>query len=281
VSGPPAAPDGAPAPDPAAQDAALLALAEDLARRAGALVQRLRVGAVGGPTTKSSLTDYVTEADRAAERSIIDGIVAARPGDAVLGEESDARSGTSGVRWLVDPIDGTTNYVYGIPAYAVSIAAERDGQMVAGVVHDPVAGSTFAARRGAGATCNGAPIACSQRADLGTALVGTGFAYLAERRAQQAGVLLRVLPRVRDIRRMGSAALDLCSVACGRLDAYYERGLQPWDLAAGWLIAVEAGAVVGDLRGGDPSGEHTVAAPPALFGKLVELLIEAGADDIV
>jgi myo-inositol-1(or 4)-monophosphatase len=273
-------------PDRAAADGsepspgALLALAEDLAIRAGRLAQELRTVAIAGGETKSSLTDLVTEADRAAEEAIIGGILAARPHDAVLGEETVARSGTSGVRWIIDPIDGTTNYVYGVPAYAVSIAVEAAGELVAGVVHDPVAHATFAATRGGGATCNGRPIRCSDREELATSLVGTGFSYLARRRADQARLLVQVLPRVRDIRRFGAASLDLCAVACGRLDAYYEHGLQPWDLAAGWLIASEAGAVVGDLRGGPPSGQHVVAAPPALFQPLVELLVGAGGLDI-
>ena len=260
-------------------DLALLALARDLAERAGVLVQERREVAVLTGSTKSSATDLVTEADRAAEQAIITGILEVRPQDAVLGEESAARSGTSGVRWIVDPIDGTTNYVYGVPAYAVSIAVERDGEVVVGVVHDPVARVTYSARRGHGATCDGRPIACSDRAELATALLGTGFSYSSARRARQAQLLLEVLPRVRDIRRFGAASLDLCAVATGRLDAYYEQGLQPWDLAAGALIAAEAGAVLGDLAGGPPSGTFTVAAAPALFGPLVQLLQEAGATD--
>lgn len=261
-------------------DGELLELAVTLAEEAGRLVQQMRIEAVRESDTKSSRTDLVTEADRAAERAIIDGIIAVRPDDAVLGEESAARPGSSGVRWIVDPIDGTTNYVYGIAAYAVSIAVERDGTIVAGVVHDPANSRTYQAHRGGGSWCNGERIRCSQRSELATALLGTGFSYLSTRRAAQARLLSHVLPRVRDIRRAGSAALDLCSVASGRLDAYYEHGLHPWDLAAGWLIATEAGAKVGDLRGGDPSSEHLVAAPPALFGPLVDLLVEGGGLDL-
>lgn len=266
--------------DPGGDPQTLLSLAVDLAQQAGRLVEELRDGAVRAGETKSSLTDHVTEADRAAERAIIAGILATRPDDAILGEETSARDGTSGVRWVIDPIDGTTNFVYGIPAYAVSIAVERDGQVVAGVVHDPVAPCTYTATRGGGAARDGRPIRCSTRTELATALIGTGFSYLAARRAQQARLLAELLPRVRDIRRFGAASLDLCAVASGRLDAYYEHGLQPWDLAAGWLIAHEAGAVVGDLRGGDPSSEHLVAAAPALFEPLVGLLVGAGALDV-
>jgi myo-inositol-1(or 4)-monophosphatase len=269
--------DGA---DAATSRADLLDLALALATEAGQLVQELRAVAVTGGETKSSHTDLVTEADRAAEQAIIGGILAARPRDAILGEETTARPGTSGVRWVIDPIDGTTNYVYGIPAYAVSIAVERHGQVEVGVVHDPVERVTFAATLGGGATRNGEPIRCSDRDVLATALIGTGFSYLAHRRADQARLLLELLPRVRDIRRFGAASLDLCAVAMGRLDAYYEHGLQPWDLAAGTLIASEAGAVVGDLTGGRPSGEHVVAAPPQLFDPLVELLVRAGALEV-
>lgn len=258
----------------------LLALAEDVAVRAGALVERTRLEAVASHDTKSSLTDLVTEADRAAERAIIEGVLAARPLDGILGEEGGERAGTSGVRWIVDPIDGTTNYVYDLPAYAVSIAAERAGVVVAGVVHDPRAGVTYAAHAGGGATRNGHPVRCSSLVDLATALVGTGFSYDAGRRRTQAELLLGVLPHVRDIRRMGSAALDLCAVATGTLDAYYEHGLNPWDLAAGWLIASEAGASVGDLEGGPPSPRCVVAAAPGLFPGLVDLLVAAGGLDL-
>lgn len=267
-------------PAPRAEDGALLDLARDLAERAGRLAQELRSVAANEDQTKSSLTDLVTEADRAAEEAIIGGILAVRPDDAILGEETAARAGTSGVRWIIDPIDGTTNYVYGVPAYAVSIAVERDGELVAGVVHDPVARTTYAATHGGGATRDGRPIRCSTREVLATSLIGTGFSYLAPRRADQARVLLELLPRIRDIRRFGAASLDLCAVAEGRLDAYYEHGLELWDLAAGWLIAREAGATVGDLRGGPPSGEHLIAAPPALFEPLRELLVSAGALDV-
>jgi myo-inositol-1(or 4)-monophosphatase len=271
------------------ESAALLDLAHRLAVEAAAL---LRDGA--GPLrhieNKSSATDLVTEMDRAAERLIVDGIVAARPDDGVVGEEGSSRPGTSGVRWLVDPLDGTTNYVYGFPGFAVSIAAERHdprspappagaGRLVAGVVADVASGDVFAARAGAGATRNGHAVHCSGRAELAAALVATGFSYEAARRARQAQVLTMVLPRVRDIRRMGAAALDLCSVACGRVDAFYEKGLGPWDFAAGALIAAEAGAVVGDLDGGGPSGAFVLAAPPPLAAPLRELLRSAGAAD--
>ena len=257
----------------------LLALARPVAEAAGSLLleraprRRTDVG------TKTSPTDMVTEMDRASEALVVEGLLRGRPDDGVLGEEGSARTGTSGVRWVVDPLDGTTNYLYGFPAWAVSVAAEVGGQVVAAVVADPSHGEVFAATRGGGATCNGRPLAVGPAPSLATALVGTGFSYEADRRARQAAVLSSVLPRVRDVRRAGAAALDLCWVAAGRLDAFYERGLQPWDLAAGTLVAAEAGARTGDLDGGPPSTGFALAAPPPLFDPLCQLLRDAGAAD--
>ena len=256
---------------------ALLGLAVDLAAEATALLQEA-VGHTQEVDTKSTRTDMVTATDRAAERLVVDAIRLARPDDAILGEEGTADTGTSGVRWIVDPLDGTTNFLYGLPAFAVSIAVEVDGVVEAAVVADAGRGETFTARRGAGAHLDGRRLRCRATDDLGTALVGTGFADDAARRARQGEVVAKVLPVVRDIRRLGAAAIDLCWVAAGRLDAYYERGLAPWDLAAGALVAAEAGATVGDLQGGPPSGAFTLAAPPALFAPLRDLLATAGAD---
>jgi myo-inositol-1(or 4)-monophosphatase len=258
-------------PDPAA----LLRLAVDAAESAGAL---LAAGLHETRTSiehKSSPTDMVTEMDRAAERHIVDKLRAARPGDGFLGEEGASEAGDTGVRWLVDPLDGTTNYLYGFPAYAVSIAAEVDGTVMVGCVHDPSHDETFTAIRGEGASCNGQRLAVNAPESLATALVGTGFSYLPERRGIQSAVLARILPSVRDIRRAGSAALDLCWVAAGRLDAEYERGLQPWDYSAGALIAAEAGAEVGDLLGGPPSTDIVVAAGPTIARALRALIADA------
>jgi myo-inositol-1(or 4)-monophosphatase len=257
---------------------ALLDLAVRLAREASALLRegRTRRLVVG---TKSSGTDMVTEMDRASEALIVAGLRAARPHDAIVGEEGTADTGTSGVRWLVDPLDGTTNYLSGYRAFAVSIAAEVDGHVVAGVVVDASNGEVFTGLRGSGAQCDGVTLEIADHADLATALVGTGFSYLAARRARQARVLAAVLPAVRDIRRAGSAALDLCWVAAGRLDAFYEKGLGPWDLAAGAFIATEAGARAGDLGGGAPSTEFVLAAAPSLFEPLRAALLAAGAGD--
>src|SRR3954447_2167053 len=179
----------------------------------------------------------VTEVDRASEQLIVAGLRAARPDDAMLGEEGASSAGTTGVRWVVDPLDGTTNYLYALPGFAVSIAAEIDGVRSVGVVHDPLHGDVFTAVLGRGAHRNGRTLHVRDDAELQTALVATGFAYDPERRRRQAGVLAEVLPSVRDIRRGGAAAVDLCSVACGRVDAFYEKGLGPWDLAAGPLPA--------------------------------------------
>jgi len=226
--------------------------------------------------TKSTSTDMVTEMDRATEVHLVEHLLAARPLDGTIGEEGTDRPGTSGVRWVIDPIDGTTNFVYGIPGFNISVAAELDGQIVAGVVVDPLHGDVFCAALGHGATRNGQPIHCTDRSELATALIGTGFSYESDRRRRQAEVLLQVLPVVRDIRRIGAAAVDLCWVGCGRLDGYYEKGLQYWDHAAGGLVAREAGALVGDLEGNATSEAFTLAAGPALFEPLRVLL--AGAD---
>ena len=260
--------------------AALVDLAAAVARTAGdVLLDGRRQAATGGidVDTKSSATDMVTEVDRAAEELIVGALLAARPDDSILGEEGARTDGGSGVPWIIDPLDGTTNFLYGIPAYAVSIAAEVGGQIVAAAVYDPTHDELFTATRGGGAHLNRVRLQVAGPPTLATALVGTGFGYAPERRAEQALVLTGVLSSVRDIRRAGSAALDLCSVACGRLDAFYEYGLAPWDMAAGSLIAAEAGADVGTLFGRPCTADTVMAAPPQLAGPLRDLLISAGA----
>jgi myo-inositol-1(or 4)-monophosphatase len=261
------------APDPAA----LLDLATDLARRAGALAIEMRSG-VEQLATKSSPTDVVTKADQAVERLLTDGIRAARPGDGLLGEEGASDAGTTGLRWVVDPIDGTVNYLYGIPQWAVSIGIEDSRGTVVGVVFDPSKDELWQAVRGGGSTVNGVRLRCSDASELGQALVGTGFGYDERRRAAQSRILPGLLPKVRDIRRLGAGALDLCGLAAGRLDAYYEQGLSPWDLSAGRLIATEAGARVEGLRGKAASHDLVVAAAPGVFDALHELLAAADAD---
>ncbi|GAA0586948.1 inositol monophosphatase family protein [Actinomadura livida] len=262
-------------PDLAAE---LLELAAATAREAGRMLIDKRP--LDGPDvvqTKSSPTDVVTQMDRAAEQLIIERIRAVRPDDAFLGEEGGARDGGSGVRWVVDPIDGTVNYLYDLPDWAVSIAAEVDGTTVAGAVDMPRRGETCTAVRGGGALLHTASGTRELRVNagvpLGEALVATGFGYDAGRRAGQARVLTGVLPGVRDIRRGGSCCVDLCSLAVGRVDAYYERGVQAWDVAAGALIVQEAGGRVEGLHGAPASPELTIAAGPGTFEALHELLV--------
>ena len=255
-----------------------LALATDLGRRAGALALSMREG-VRSESTKSSPTDVVTAADRAVERLLVDGIRAARPDDGILGEEGASTEGTSGVKWVVDPIDGTVNYLYGLPQWAVSIGVEVDGEALVGVVFDAAKDELWTAVRGQGASLNGATLRCSEVQELAQTLVATGFSYDARRRSVQAQNLARVLPAVRDLRRLGAGSLDLCSVAAGRVDAYYEQGLNPWDMSAGLLIATEAGARIGDLRGGTAGYRMVVASSPAVFDPLVEVLVGLDADE--
>jgi myo-inositol-1(or 4)-monophosphatase len=260
----------------------LAALALDTARTAAALAVELRAAPLE-VDTKSTRTDLVTNADRAVEALIVERLRSARPDDGVLGEEGaggDHGDLDAGVVWIVDPIDGTTNFVYDHPGWAVSIAARLGGvrgEDVAGAVVDPRHGDEFVAMRGGGATRNGRPIVIGPPAPLAEALVATGFGYDPARRATQAEAFVTVLPRVRDTRRMGAASVDLCSVGIGRVDAYYELGLAAWDLAAGVLVATEAGARVEELHGGPPVPDGiVVAAHPGLWDELAELLIDAG-----
>ncbi|MEU6312546.1 inositol monophosphatase family protein [Streptomyces sp. NPDC047014] len=257
--------------------AELLDVGLEAARRAGALLRDGRPADLAVAATKTSPIDVVTEMDLAAEKLITGVLAERRPDDGLLGEEGADVPGTSGVRWIVDPLDGTVNYLYGLPSWGVSIAAEYGGETVVGVVGAPMRGETYHAVLGGGAWLGTARLACRPAAPLDQALLATGFAYVQARRARQAEVAARIIPLVRDIRRGGSAALDLCDVAAGRLDGYYERGLNPWDLAAGDLIAREAGALTGGRTGHPASGELVLAATPAVFASLQPLLDEAGA----
>jgi myo-inositol-1(or 4)-monophosphatase len=223
---------------------ALRDLAVEVARAAGELVVRLRTDGVEVADTKSSPIDIVTEADRACERLIRDRLLGARPDDGIVGEEGSQRAGTSGVVWIVDPIDGTVNYLYGLPHYAVSIAAELAGDVVAGVVLAPVLGLEYVATRGGGATCNGRSVRPRPVAPMSERLVATGFSYEQPARTRQAAYIARLLPQVRDLRRLGSCALDVCGVAAGTVDAYVEEGAHIWDHAAAGLILAEAGGVL-------------------------------------
>ncbi|MFY1598914.1 inositol monophosphatase family protein [Micromonospora sp. WMMD737] len=261
--------------------AELLDIAVEVARDAAATAYRMRVEGVSVAATKSTVTDVVTAADRAVERQVIDALRRLRPGDAVLGEEYGAGEtgpvGPGGVRWIVDPIDGTVNYLYGIPHCAVSLAAEVDGEVVAGVVRNVSTGEEWTATAGGGAWRDGERLRCSTETDLGQALVATGFGYDPGRRAHQARVVAELIPHIRDIRRFGAAALDLCLAAEGRVDAYYEKGLAAWDQAAGALVASEAGLLVAGL-GGLPAGpDLVIAAPAALFKPLHDRLADLDA----
>jgi myo-inositol-1(or 4)-monophosphatase len=263
-----------------ADPAELLALAVDVAREAGGLVAAGRADAAGAVAVKSTPTDVVTAVDKASEELIVGRLLAARPDDGLLGEEGAARTGTSGVRWLVDPIDGTVNFLYDVPAYAVSIAAEVDGEVVAGAVLNVATGELFTASLGGGAHLSTPArpeprrLAGSRPASLGQTLVATGFGYREEQRRAQGAVVAQLVPRVRDIRRFGSAALDLCAAAAGRVDAYYELHLNPWDHAAGALVAAEAGLTVTGLPG-RPFGEPmAIVAASSIADAFVELVAE-------
>jgi myo-inositol-1(or 4)-monophosphatase len=260
---------------PAGSDGLVSELAGVALSAAQAAAHVVATGTPEGVTTKSSATDMVTDVDRNAEAAISAVIASSRPDDGVLGEEGTSRPGATGVRWVFDPLDGTTNFLFGVPQFSVSVAAEIDGKPVVGVVIDPSRDETWAAATGCGACLNGSPVSvASGRSSLATALVATGFGYQSSRREWQAGVAARVIPAVRDIRRFGSAALDLCWTAAGRFDAYYEWGLNPWDLAAGALICSEAGARVEALK-----GRLIVVATPELFDPLRDLLESAGGLD--
>ena len=252
----------------------LLALAEQAAEKAGRLLLDERPDVLQ-VTAKSSPTDVVTQMDRAAEDLLARTILAARPTDAILGEEGGERAGSSGVRWVIDPLDGTTNYLYDLPLWSVSIGAEVDGRVEVGVVHAPALGLTFVATRGGGAwerSPRGVrALQASGVTDLSHALLSTGFGYDSDQRRRQAQALVDVAPLVRDVRRLGSAAIDLCFVASGRTDAYVESRLHPWDVAAGALIAREAGAeVVGDTH--PLESPYVLASAPGIAQALMAVL---------
>ncbi len=279
--------DDTPHPDtPPVDPAELLAVARPLAEEvaaelAAALDGDPRAGAVSSKTTG---TDLVTEMDRWAEARITEGLLAARPHDGIVGEEGASVTGTSGVTWCVDPIDGTVNFVHAIAGFAVSIAAqvpgERGPETVAAVVASPLHREVFTAVRGGGAFCNDRPIFCSAPTSLSMAVVGTGFGYDPARRVRQAEVLTAVIGQVADIRRFGAASLDLCWVACGRLDGYWEVGLNPWDHAAASLVATESGARCEGMAGAVPSSAFVIAAPPTVFDDLHDVLCSADAANL-
>lgn len=257
---------------------ALQAVAVRVATTAASLVSRRREQVLGSVRTKSSDTDPVTLADTESEQLIRAELAELRPQDSILGEEQGGGEAVAGgLRWLIDPIDGTVNFLYGLPFYAVSVAVQQEGQTLAGAVVEVASGRVFAAARGHGATLNGEELRCNAVQHPHLALLATGFGYQAQRRRTQAAVLATLLPAVRDVRRIGSAALDLCGVAAGWVDAYYEHGLNPWDWAAGSLIAAEAGA---ELRlpaatAMGSAGELTFAAAPGVATELLALVEDA------
>jgi myo-inositol-1(or 4)-monophosphatase len=259
----------------------LSALAQRFAAGAGEVARagRQRSFAVD---TKSSATDVVTEVDRQVERWLVSAILAARPHDGVLGEEGSDTHGTSRVRWVIDPIDGTVNFTLGLRQYAVSVAVELDGQVVAGCVRNPELGDTFRAERGGGAYLERAGelrrLSGPRSVPLARCVVGTGFAYAAPQRVRQARVLERVVGRIGDIRRLGAASLDLCALAAGELDGYYEVGLNPWDYAAGLLIAQEAGCRSTGLRGRDAGTAFTAVAGQSVAEEFFTMLEQVDAD---
>jgi myo-inositol-1(or 4)-monophosphatase len=252
----------------------------DLAVRASHAAGALLLDRFGGPqaglSAKSSRTDLVSDADRAAEELIVGMIRRERPDDGILAEEGAAADGATGMGWLVDPLDGTINYLWGVPHWSVSVAATDDEGDVVGVVHDPNRGETFTAARGAGARLDGTRLQLSPSSDPSEALVGTGFSYVAEQRARQATLLVDWLPNVRDVRRFGSAALDLAWVAAGRLDAFYETGLSTWDWAAGAMLVREAGGTVTQLPAEPGGADGILAARPGLTETLL-CLVRAGS----
>ncbi len=262
----------------AADPTSLLALAVATAHEAAELVRRGRASAGDDVTVKSSSVDVVTAVDTASEQLIVGRLLAARPDDGVLGEEGAERTGTSGVRWVIDPIDGTVNFLYDLPAYAVSIAAEIDGVVGVGVVLNVATGELFTAVAGGGAFLSTPTVpeplrlTGSRASSLEQSLVATGFGYRVEQRRAQGAVVAALLPLVRDIRRHGSAALELCAAAAGRVDAYYEADLKQWDHAAGALVAAEAGLVLAGLPGRPLGDRMVVAVAPAVADELLGLL---------
>lgn len=243
----------------------LLDLALRIAKHAGdLLMQRPLVFEV---TSKSVAIDIATQMDRDSEKLIVDLLLAARPDDGIIGEEGSSRTSSTGITWVIDPIDGTVNYLYGLPGWSVSIAAKDESGMLVGVVHSPTIGSTWTATRGGGSFFNTRPIRCNSAISLDLALIGTGFAYDVKERVGQGKVVASLLPKIRDIRRIGSAAVDICYVAMGAFDGYFEIGLKEWDLAAASLIATEAGALIST-----DSLDLTCCAGPGLYSALMEAL---------
>ena len=253
----------------------LRSIAEKLARSAGDMALKGRKSGDVTATTKSSPTDLVTQYDKASEEMVTAGLRELRNDDGIVGEEGASREGTSGITWHIDPIDGTSNFFFDIPMWAVSIGAVDENGPLAGAVYVPALGEMFSASRGNGATMNGSPISARHNTLLSDALVGTGFSYRAIERGVHSRRIAQMITKIRDIRRLGAAAIDLCFVACGRYDAYFEENLQSWDLVAGQIIATEAGAIVTDFAGNTVTPRQVLAAQPGVQAALIQLIAES------
>ncbi|MEN9552633.1 MAG: hypothetical protein RLY24_228 [Actinomycetota bacterium] len=253
----------------------LLVVAEDLARAAGDMALRGRKSGDVAATTKSSPTDMVTQYDKASEELITSGLSSRRPHDGIIGEEGASVSGSSGITWHIDPIDGTSNFYFDIPMWAVSIGAVDENGPLVGVVYAPALGEMYTAIRGEGAFLNGSPIHVRDNSELSDALVCTGFSYRVHERTQHAQRVAQMVTHIRDIRRFGAAAIDLCFVACGRYDAYFEEHLHSWDLVAGQVIATEAGAIVTNYAGESVTPAQVLAAQPGIQQQLIQLIAQS------
>ena len=255
-------------------------MATKLATQAGTMALAGRRAGLANVQTKSTATDMVTEFDRASELMIVEGLTQLRPNDAIIGEEGASRPGTTGITWHIDPIDGTSNFLYAIPNWAVSIGATDESvagtssqhTSVAGAVFVPAQNEMFTATLGGGAHLNGVEISCNETSLLSQALVSTGFSYAPEQRTAQAARVAKMIHKIRDIRRFGAASIDLCYVACGRFDAYFEENLHSWDVVAGQLIATEAGCTTGNYCGGAMTPAQTLVSAPAIFSELGALI---------
>jgi myo-inositol-1(or 4)-monophosphatase len=251
-------------------------VAESLAREAGDMALQGRKSGPLTVTTKSSPIDVVTKFDKASEAMITEGLAKVRPDDAIIGEEGASKQGTTGITWHIDPIDGTTNFYFDVPMWAVSIGAVDEHGPLAGAVYVPALGEMFSGARGEGSTLNGMPISVRENNDIADALVCTGYSYQISERAVHAKRVAEIVMKVRDIRRFGAAAIDLCFVACGRLDAYFEEHLNSWDLIAGQVIATEAGAVFSDYVGNAVTPAQVLAATPGVHADLIDLIATSG-----
>jgi myo-inositol-1(or 4)-monophosphatase len=253
----------------------LRSIAEQLARAAGDMALAGRKSGDVTATTKSSPTDMVTQYDKASEDMITAGLRELRPDDGIVGEEGASRDGTSGITWHIDPIDGTSNFYFDIPMWAVSIGAVDEHGPIAGAVYAPALGDMFTAARGEGATLNGNRISVRENTILSDALVCTGFSYHVSQREVHALRVATMVGQIRDIRRFGAAAIDLCFVACGRLDAYFEEHLNSWDLIAGQVIATEAGAIVTNFSGDTVTPQQVLATQPGVQKALIRLITDS------